>query len=138
MRKIEENIFYRTYIAYLNRDYPATFVSCLYITCIYIFLLTPIYGLSVKLLTGVDKNVVKLLYAIYVLIILILVFRKYYNKNIFNRVLNENKIKKRYLPTWSYFIILPLCMVLGIGSYILTSVYIIQKFNLEGYLYNLF
>lgn len=138
MKKIEENIFYRTYIAYLNKDYPATFVSCLYIAFIYIFLLAPIYGLLSDLLSGIDKRTMKLLYAVYVLIILIMVFRKYYNKNIFNRVLSENKIKKTYLPTWSYFLVLPLCMILGIGSYILISVYIIQQFNLEGYLYRLF
>ncbi|KXH79543.1 hypothetical protein [Chryseobacterium kwangjuense] len=137
MRKIEENIFYRVYIAYLNKDYPATFVSCLYITFIYMFLLAPIYGFCIDLLKGLDKNIIKFLYIIYVVIILILIFKKYYNKVTLQAILNGNRNNKQYLPNWCYFLILPVCMIFGIGLYILITIQVLQRFNLEGYLYSL-
>lgn len=137
MRKIEENIFYRVYIAYLNKDYPATFVSCLYITFIYMFLLAPIYGLCIDLFKGLDVNIVKFLYIIYVMVIFIVIFKKYYNKVTLNAILNRNKNNKQYLPTWCYFLILPVSMVFGISFYILISIQVLQRFSLEGYLYDL-
>ncbi|WP_111959229.1 hypothetical protein [Chryseobacterium lathyri] len=137
MKKIEENIFYRVYIAYLNKDYPATFVSCLYIAFVYMFLFAPIYGLCIDLFKGIGKNIIKFLYIIYVAVILIIIFKKYYNKVTLNNILNRNKHKKQYLPTWCYFIILPISMILGIGLYILVSIQILQRLNLEGYLYDL-
>ncbi|HCA07163.1 hypothetical protein [Chryseobacterium sp.] len=136
MKKIEENIFYRVYIAYLNKDYPATFVSCLYIALIYMFLLAPIYGLCIDLLQGLDKNIVKFIYVIYVATIILIIFKKYYKKAILKNVLDKNK-SKQYLPTWCYFLILPLSMILGVGFYVLISIQILQRFNLEGYLYKL-
>ncbi len=137
MRKIEENIFYRVYIAYLNKDYPATFVSCLYITFIYMFLLAPIYGLCIDLFKGLDVNIIKFLYIIYVMVIFIVIFKKYYNKVTLNAILNRNKNNKQYLPTWCYFLILPVSMIFGISFYILISIQVLQRFSLEGYLYDL-
>jgi len=137
MKKIEENIFYRIYVIYLARDYPAKFVSSLYIAFIYIFLFAPVYGLCVDLIHGVDKLIIKFLYAFYFLLILIRIFIKYYNKVILTNVFKENKNKKIIFPNWCYFLILPLSMIFGIGLYILLSQSIMQKFNLEGYLYNL-
>lgn len=137
MKKIEENIFYRIYIAYLNKDYPATLVSCLYITLIYIFLLAPIYGLCIDLLIGINKSIIKILYTIYVLAILFFTFKKYYNKENLSKIIKENRSTKKSLPAWCYFLILPISMIFGLGSYILISIHILQKFNLEGSLYNL-
>jgi len=137
MRKIEENIFYRVYIVYLNKDYPATFVSCLYLTFIYMFLLAPIYGVCIDLFKGLDKNIIKFIYIIYVVVIFVMIFKKYYNKVILHAILNGNKNNKQYLPTWCYFLILPVSMIFGIGFYILISTQVLQRFSLEGYLYDL-
>jgi len=138
MKKIEENIFYRVYNAYLNKDYPAVFVSSLYLIFIYIFLLAPFYGVFVDLLKGMDKVLVKFLYAFYIITISILVFSKYYNNKKLDKILLENKNIKPLLPTWCYFLALPLSMILGIGFYIFISINILKRFNLEGYFYHFF
>ena len=137
MKKIEENIFYNIYNSYLKKDYPATFVSSLYISFIYIFLFAPIYGFVVDLLQGIDKSFIKMLYAGYVVFILFFIFKKYYNKKTLNKILKIGETQK-YFKSWIYFLTLPLSMILGVGVYILISINIVKRFNLEGFLYNLF
>ena len=65
----------------------------------------------------------------------IYVIRKYYNPKNLKNILAQNRKKKKILPTWCYFTILPISMVIGIALYILTSIYIIQGFSLEGIIY---
>lgn len=135
--KIEENIFYNIYNSYLKKDYPATFVSSLYISFIYIFLFAPIYGFVVDLLQGINKGFIKILYAGYVVLILFLIFKKYYNKKTLYTILKIGDAQKSF-NSWVYFLMLPLSMILGVGVYILVSIYIVKRFNLEGVFYNLF
>ena len=137
MRKIEENTFYNIYKSYLKKDYPATFVSSLYISFIYIFLFAPIYGFAVDLLHGINKNFIKILYATYVVLILFFIFKKYSNKKTLNKILKIGETQKHF-KSWIYFLMLPLSMILGVGVYILISINIVKRFNLEGFLYNLF
>lgn len=138
MKKIEEIIFYRIYIAYLKKGDSAKFASCLYIAFIYIFLLAPIYGLLINLLKGISEGAIKFLYVIYLTAIVFIVFRKYYSKSKFEKIFSDNRIKKLFLPTWFYFFVLPLSMIYGVGLYILLSIHVLQRFNLEGMLYDLF
>lgn len=137
MRKIEENIFYNIYGAYLKKDYPAIFVSSLYLSFMYIFLFTPLYGCIIDLLYGINKSTAKFLYAVYAITIAFFVFKKYYNKKTLERVLNNNRNKKNY-KAWYYFLALPFSMCIGIGLYVIISIYVLKRLNMEGVLYRLF
>lgn len=66
--------------------------------------------------------------------IIIRIIRKYYNQKNLNDILAQNQ-KKKILPTWFYFTILPISMVIGVALYGLITSYIIKKFDLEGIIY---
>lgn len=65
----------------------------------------------------------------------IYVIRKYYNPKNLKNILAQNRKKKKILPTWFYFTILPISMVIGVALYGLTTSYVIKKFGLEGIIY---
>ena len=135
MKKIEEYIFYRTYMAYKKKDDPALFSSLMYLTAIYIFLLMPIYG-SIANLFRNNRNIYDQGIVVGSMISIgIYVIRKYYNPKNLKNILAQNQKKRKILPTWCYFTILPISMVIGVTLYILTSIYIIQGFSLEGIIY---
>lgn len=121
----------------MKKNEDGKFSASLYIIVIYIFTFAPFYGFIIDLFEGIDKSLKKILYAFYLLIIIFLVVKKYYNNKKLEKILKENK-NKIYFPIWAYFLIFPVSVILGIGTYILISVNILQKFNLEGYLYKLF
>ena len=102
MKKIEENIFYNIYNSYLKKDYPATFLSSLYISFIYIFLFAPIYGFVVDLIQGIDKSFIKMLYTGYVVFILFFIFKKYYNKKTLNKILKIGETQKYFKSVTSH------------------------------------
>lgn len=140
MKNFIDLIFYRTYMAYEAKNMSGRFLSCLYISFIFLFLCAPIYGFIHDLLIGIPKSVSPWLYGIYILIILSLVVRRYGNRKVILELVkkfrkqNTNKL----YPSWPYFLILPISMVVGIGSYFLLYDYVIQRYQLEGMLYEFF
>ena len=69
------------------------------------------------------------------IIIGIYVIRKYYNPKNLKNILAQNRKKKKILPTWCYFTILPISMVIGVALYGLITSFVIKKFGLEGIIY---
>ena len=135
MKKVEEYIFYRTYMAYKKKNDPALFSSSMYLTTIYIFLLMPIYG-SIANLFRNNRNIYDQGIVVGSMISIgIYVIRKYYNPKNLKNILAQNRKKKKILPTWCYFTILPISMVVGVALYGLTTSYVIKKFGLEGIIY---
>jgi len=135
MKKVEEYIFYRTYMAYKKKDDPALFSSSMYLIGIYFSLLMPIHSSIIDLFKGIGKNYEKGMMFVCMIIIGIYVIRKYYNPKNLNNILVQNQKKKKILPTWCYFTILPISMVVGVALYGLITSYVIKKFGLEGIIY---
>lgn len=135
MKKIEEYIFYRTYMAYKKKNDPALFSSSMYLTTIYIFLLMPIYGFIANLFRNNESIYHRGIVIGNIISIGIYVVRKYYNQKNLNNILAQNQKKKKILPTWLYFTILPISMVIGVALYGLITTYVIKKFDLEGIIY---
>ena len=135
MKKIEEYIFYRTYMAYKKKDDPALFSSVMYLIGIYFSLLMPIHSSIIDLFKGIGKNYEKGMMFVCMIIIGIYVIRKYYNPKNLKNILAQNRKKKKILPTWCYFTILPISMVIGVALYGLITSFVIKKFGLEGIIY---
>ena len=135
MKKIEEYIFYRTYMVYKKKNDPALFSSSMYLTTIYIFLLMSIYGFIANLFRNNESIYHRGIVIGNIISIGIYVVRKYYNQKNLNNILAQNQKKKKILPTWLYFTILPISMVIGVALYGLITSYIIKKFDLEGIIY---
>lgn len=140
MKNFIDLIFYKTYLAYEAKNMSGRFLSCLYISFIFLFLCAPIYGFIHDLLIGIPKSAFKWLYVIYILIILGLVTRRYGKREaIFELVKKFRKHNKNKIsPSWPYFLVLPISMVVGIGSYFLLYDYVIHRYELEGLLYEFF
>ena len=135
MKKIEEYIFYRTYMAYKKKNDPALFSSVMYLIGIYFSLLMPIHSSIIDLFKGIGKNYEKGMMFVCMIIIGIYVIRKYYNPQNLKNILAQNRKKKKILPTWCYFTILPISMVIGVALYGLITSFVIKKFGLEGIIY---
>ena len=135
MKKVEEYIFYRTYMAYKKKDDPALFSSSMYLIGIYFSLLMPIHSSIIDLFKGIGKNYEKGMMFGSMISIGIYMIRKYYNPKNLKNILAQNRKKKKILPTWFYFTILPISMVIGVALYGLTTSYVIKKFGLEGIIY---
>ena len=129
MKKVEEYIFYRTYMAYKKKDDPELFSSSMYLIGIYFSLLMPIHSSIIDLFKGIGKNYEKgMMFGC--MIIRIYVIRKYYNPKNLKNILAQNRKKKKILPTWCYFTILPISIVVAL--YGLITSFVIKKFGLEG------
>ena len=135
MKKVEEYIFYRTYMAYKKKNDPALFSSVMYLIGIYFSLLMPIHSSIIDLFKGIGKNYEKGMMFGCMIIIGIYVIRKYYNPKNLKNILAQNRKKKKILPTWCYFTILPISMVIGVALYGLITSFVIKKFGLEGIIY---
>jgi|GEM_PF-1087141 hypothetical protein len=134
MKKIEEYIFYRTYIAYKKKNDPALFSSVMYLCAIYMALSLFICGTFANFFRSKYHSYDKWIFIIWYAFIIIRIIRKYYNQKNLNDILAQNQ-KKKILPTWFYFTILPISMVIGVALYGLITSYIIKKFDLEGIIY---
>ncbi len=63
----------------------------------------------------------------------------YFNDDNLKKILSSNTNNKynKTVSKWWFFFILPISMVIGIGSYFYISLYLINKYELEGFLYKL-
>lgn len=105
MKRIEEYIFYRVYIAYKKKDDIPLFSSVMYIIAIYMALSLFICGTFANLFKNQEFPYDKSVFIIWYSFIIIRILKKYYNKNIRNKVLMENSIKNKVFPNWFYFFI---------------------------------
>lgn len=140
MKNIIDLIFYKTHLAYEKENQSGRFFSSLYLSLVILFLCTPFYGLINDLLIGYSKSFLKWIFGIYVAMIFVSVFYRYGKRGMTLALTKQfgNRTSLKKMPSWPFFLILPLAMIIGIGSYILLSIYCIKKYNLEGFLYKLF
>ena len=122
-------------MAYKKKNDPALFSSVMYLIGIYFSLLMPIHSSIIDLFKGIGKNYEKGMMFGCMIIIGIYVIRKYYNPKNLKNILAQNRKKKKILPTWCYFTILPISMVIGVALYGLITSFVIKKFGLEGIIY---
>ncbi len=138
MKKIVDYIFYRTYLAYEKKGMSGTFSSILYISlgCFFLFIFIP--GLLYDLLVGCSEAVTNGLFFCYLAIILSFMFNWYFKEEEVKKIFTNYKdsATNKLIPTWIFFILLPLCMVIGISLYAFLHKFFINKYNLHGYLYN--
>lgn len=124
-------------MAYKEKDDIPLFSSVIYIIAIYMALSLFICGTFANLFKSKGFPYDKSIFIIWYSFIIIRILKKYYNKSIRNKILVDNSMKHKLFPNWFYFLLLPLSILLGILLYIICYVYIIDKYNLHGYLYKL-
>lgn len=137
MTKIADYVFYRMYIAYLKKDDPALFTSILFISTCYFSIFFPLIGTLGNLMKKGESHKNGYIILVYGLLIIFFVGRRYIkNRDDILRRYSKSKYNKS-VPTWMIYIIVPICMVLGIGLFIVIMKTVIRPYNLTGYLYNL-
>ncbi len=137
MKKITDYIFYITYTAYAKKDDPALFNSVVFISCCCFFLSYPFIGTLEELMRNKDGNISGYFMLAFSLLIVFLVSKRYIkNKEDILRIHSKSKYNNQ-IPTWTVFIVFPICLVLGVGLYIVIMKTVIRPYNLTGYLYNL-
>jgi RsiW-degrading membrane proteinase PrsW (M82 family) len=136
--KILDYIFYRTYMAYVKANDPATFGSVSYLMICLTFLLLPIGGGLAQLIRGENDNIFNFFMILYFILIVTFVLVRYLRRNKIRDIIayfllcNANSI----IPTWCIFLVVPICMVTGVAGFLLECKYIIVPYNLEGIWYD--
>lgn len=131
--KIFDYIFFRVYSVYLKKNDPARFAGIAYMTTLYVFILFAFLGMILDFMKGIDKIYVKLIFITYFTLILFFNIKRYNTKNILNI---KSKFQINRIPNRLFFMILPLSMTLGIIFYICLKKYIVDEYQLQGYLYS--
>ncbi len=136
---IIDYVFYRTYMAYKKgKTDPPRFSSICYIIACLIGLTFPIYGFVCDLFKYESSKVDEWIYWLGIIGIVVWTFRTF-NRNHISTILyryKNNRFNKK-IPTWLFFLIFPICAVIGVALYINICIHIINPLNLEGCLYRL-
>ncbi|KIA95234.1 hypothetical protein OC25_07945 [Pedobacter kyungheensis] len=115
-------IFYRAYIAYEKKKQPGLFSATAYCAVICLFLFMPLYGMLDILLKN-QESLRKTAIVLYIILIIVSVFFRYFRKNKLRHIIEKYRFSKynKKIATWLFFLILPLCMILGVWIYALIS-----------------
>lgn len=120
-------IFFRIYRVYKVKHDPAMLNSILYLSCVLMFVLLPITGVIFEMVRK-DGKINLLFFILYFISILAFISVRYGNKkkvnNLYNRYSQHNLNRK--IPTYCFFLILPICIILGVSIYILILKYVIN------------
>lgn len=120
-------IFFRIYRAYKVKHDPAMLNSILYLSCVLMFVLLPITGIIFEMVRK-DGKINLLFFILYFISILAFISVRYGNKkkvnSLYNRYSQHNLNRK--IPTYYFFLILPICIILGVSIYILILKYVIN------------
>ena len=138
MIKLKNYIFYRTYNANKLWGNPPVFTSCLYLSSIEFILAFPILGFILELFRHDKVDYGKLIFVL-LIIIVVLNFKYYFSDDNLKKILSSNRNNKynKIISKWWFFFILPISMVIGFSSYFYVTLYIVNKYELEGFLYKL-
>ena len=107
-------------MAYEKKHQPGLFSATAYCTVICMFLFMPMLGL-LDILLELQKPQRKKAVIIYLILIIVGVFLRYYRKNQLERILARYRgsVYNKRIQTWLFFLILPLSMVIGVWVYAL-------------------
>ena len=101
--------------------------SILYLSCVLMFVLLPITGVIFEMVRK-DGKINLSFFILYFISILAFVTIRYGNKkkvnSLYNRYSQHNLNRK--IPTYYFFLILPICIILGVSIYILILKYVIN------------
>ena len=142
--RIIDYIFYRVYLEYEKYDYSATFSSTCYISACLLCLFLPIIVPLCNTLEDGENIFAIMFFLLYMVLIFIFIAIRYYQ---YDKIINlrcdyfGSKLNSS-IPTWSIWLILPICVVIGFGSTIFIEIHIVKPYGLTGigydFLVNLF
>ena len=124
-------------MAYKAKHDPAMLNSILYLSCVLMFVLLPIAGIVLEIVREGDR-INPVFFILYFILILGLVTMKYGNKKKIEVLYEEYSQHKfnRVIPTYCFFLILPICIIFGISIYVIISKYFIDLDKLRDIIYN--
>ena len=132
-------IFFRIHMAYKAKHEPAMLNSILYLSCVFMFVLLPITGVVLEIVREGDR-INPAFFILYFILILGFVTMKYGNKKkieVLYEKYSQHKFN-RVIPTYCFFLILPICIIFGISIYVIISKYFIDFDKIRDIIYNVF
>lgn len=140
MIRIFDYIFYRTYIAYLKANESGQLISPLYLGLCLFFFFIPLSSIIADMMRGDNALYFKGVVAIYCLVIFVPVYIRYMRKGKTRELIGKfsNCSLNRIIPTWCFFLVLPISVVVGVTGTILVSKYIVDPCGLTGIWYPFF
>lgn len=126
-------------MAYKAKHDPAMLNSILYLSCVFMFLLLPITGVVFEIVREGDR-INPAFFILYFMLILGFVTMKYGNKKKIEVLYGKYSQHKfnRVIPTYCFFLILPICIIFGISIYVIISKYFIDLDRIRDIIYNVF
>ena len=126
-------------MAYKAKHDPAMLNSILYLSCVFMFVLLPITGVVLEIVWEGDR-INPAFFILYFILILGFVTMKYGNKKkieVLYEKYSQHKFN-RVIPTYCFFLILPICIIFGISIYVIISKYFIDLDKIRDIIYNVF
>ena len=126
-------------MAYKAKHDPAMLSSILYLSCVFMFVLLPITGVVLEIVREGDR-INPAFFILYFILILGFVTMKYGNKKkieVLYEKYSQHKFN-RVIPTYCFFLILPICIIFGISIYVIISKYFIDLDKIRDIIYNVF
>ena len=124
-------------MAYKAKHDPAMLNSILYLSCVFMFVLLPITGVVLEIVWEGDR-INPAFFILYFILILGFVTMKYGNKKkieVLYEKYSQHKFN-RVIPTYCFFLILPICIIFGISIYVIISKYFIDLDKIRDIIYN--
>ena len=124
-------------MAYKAKHNPAMLNSILYLSCILMFVLLPIAGVILEIARE-DDRINTVFFILYFISILSFVTIKYGNKKKIKRLYKKYSQHKfnRIIPTYCFFLILPICIISGMSIYIIILKYFVDIDKIRDIIYN--
>ena len=126
-------------MAYKAKHDPAMLNSILYLSCVFMFVLLPKTGVVLEIVRESDR-INPAFFILYFILILGFVTMKYGNKKkieVLYEKYSQHKFN-RVIPTYCFFLILPICIIFGISIYVIISKYFIDLDKIRDIIYNVF
>lgn len=126
-------------MAYKAKHDPAMLNSILYLSCVFMFVLLPETGVVLEIVREGDR-INPAFFILYFILILGFVTMKYGNKKkieVLYEKYSQHKFN-RVIPTYCFFLILPICIIFGISIYVIISKYFIDLDRIRDIIYNVF
>ncbi len=134
MNRIIDYVFYRVYLEYEKYNHPPIFSSILYISTSLEFLFLPIAAPLCYIMRGKDDALpVICILSYFVLIHIFTSIRYLQHDKIINLRCDYSGFRlNNIIPTWAFWLILPICVCWGVAGVILIVKHIINPYGLTG------
>lgn len=129
---------FRIHMAYKAKHDSAMLNSILYLSCVLMFVLLPIAGVILEIARK-GGRINTAFFILYFISILGFVTMKYGNKKMVERLYKKYSQHKfnRIIPTYCFFLILPICIILGMSIYIIILKYFVDIDKIRDIIYNI-